>query len=1016
MIQQILADKAHAAMAASQRSEDDTLTMLKLLGGAVAERLPVDLRPLYGDRAYPLDLKKNYTVTARQGTRVLQKGAGRIVLPVGGKAPSPVLPTEACHQLSHASSAMQKPHESMGSAELGVDESMQPHATTSGNFAFQDIIEKLKATTHATAEAHQTFLQLSNDLSRAYAETFDLQTRLLVGEMLSSDVTADGDDVRSVSPGRRSRPVFSREDCMEFAVGSVAKVLGPEFSVVDTYKARVRLPDDPLMLVDRIMEISGEKGSLQNGRILTEHDVHDGAWYLDGDRAPVCIAVEAGQADLFLSSYLGIDHAVKGQRTYRLLDATVTFFRGLPRPGETIRYEIEIEKFIRQKETYLFFFHFKGFIDNQLLIQMKDGCAGFFTEEEVRKSGGIITSSATQSLKKGPQSVSGDFAVPVARESYSEKALDALRLGNLRECFGPAFEGKSLATSLRLPGGRMRLIDRVQLLDPEGGAWGLGLIRAEADIHPDDWFLTCHFVDDMVMPGTLMYECCAHTLRVFLQRIGWITDKKDACYEPVTGIESVLKCRGPVTPETRHVVYEIEIRELGYHPEPYAIADAHIIADGRPIVFFDSISMQLSHTTPADILEFWRADDKKEEPLPADDHRQVKSAVTAGESATSPVPVFTRGMLEAFAYGNPSQAFGAPYRIFDEKRFIARLPRPPYLFMDRVIAVEPEAWVLKPDGWMTSQVDIHPEDWYFHANRVSAMPMCVLNEIALQPCGWLAAYMGSALKSQQDLRFRNLGGNAVIHRQLRPANYTLTTRARLTQTSMAGDMIIEQYDFEVMQSHEMVYEGTTNFGFFTREALASQIGIRGVDPWSDGLSPEEVKQAPHGVLTAYVPESPEDRRRDPGAGMAMPATAIRMIDRIDAHVPDSGPKGLGYICGSKPVDPDAWFFKAHFYQDPVCPGSLGLDAMIQLLKFMAEDRWRHLRRTHMVSLATGQRHQWTYRGQITPTNKRMEIHAIATHVQESPCPEIHADGVLKVDGLCIYKLENFGIRLEPVEQ
>ena len=24
------------------------------------------------------------------------------------------------------------------------------------------------------------------------------------------------------------------------------------------------------------------------------------------------------------------------------------------------------------------------------------------------------------------------------------------------------------------------------------------------------------------MPGTLMYECCLHTLRVFLLRLGWV--------------------------------------------------------------------------------------------------------------------------------------------------------------------------------------------------------------------------------------------------------------------------------------------------------------------------------------------------------------------------------------------------------------------------------------------------------------------------------------------------------------
>ena len=45
------------------------------------------------------------------------------------------------------------------------------------------------------------------------------------------------------------------------------------------------------------------------------------------------------------------------------------------------------------------------------------------------------------------------------------------------------------------------ILHAVLELDPAGGRCGLGLIRAEADIRPDDWFLTCHFVDDRVMPG-----------------------------------------------------------------------------------------------------------------------------------------------------------------------------------------------------------------------------------------------------------------------------------------------------------------------------------------------------------------------------------------------------------------------------------------------------------------------------------------------------------------------------------
>ena len=129
--------------------------------------------------------------------------------------------------------------------------------------------------------------------------------------------------------------------------------------------------------------------------------------------------------------------------------------------------------------------------------------------------------------------------------------MEALRAGDLAGCFGPQFANLPLAHPLTLPGGRMKLVHRISLLDPAGGRFGLGLIRGEADIHPDDWFLTCHFVDDRVMPGTLMYECCLHTLRVFLLRMGWVVEEDSAVLEPIPGVASQLKCRGQVLETTR---------------------------------------------------------------------------------------------------------------------------------------------------------------------------------------------------------------------------------------------------------------------------------------------------------------------------------------------------------------------------------------------------------------------------------------------------------------------------------
>ena len=226
---------------------------------------------------------------------------------------------------------------------------------------------------NATADAHASFLRFSNELSQDFADGFALQARLLQHQ-LTHPLTDDGQQMttspdplihtrtHSPIPPFPGSPViaYPRSLCLEFAIGSAASVLGPEFAEVDTYPARVRLPDEPLMLVDRILSVDGQKGSLGPGRVVTEHDVVPGAWYLDGGHAPVCISVEAGQADLFLCAYLGIDLQVKGLRTYRLLDAAVQFHRGLPLPGDVIRYEIEIERFVRQAANLALLFSFQG--------------------------------------------------------------------------------------------------------------------------------------------------------------------------------------------------------------------------------------------------------------------------------------------------------------------------------------------------------------------------------------------------------------------------------------------------------------------------------------------------------------------------------------------------------------------------------------------------------------------------------------------------------------------------------
>jgi len=990
MINSILGQMPHLAVSACVRGEDDVLTILKFLATLIAERVPIDLEKLYGANAFPQAVVEIPEETS----------ARQITLVAGGKAPSPALPRPEIEKPKMPQSNIEYPASGIPD-ESGFPLPTNRHSPTTGisaslepgsDIPYSELLKPMADNIAATSKAHQSFLKFSEDLSKGVARTFKVQTQLLETIIADKDTASISELVRddpqkplTVQPVTADRKVaFDRDMCLEFAVGSVAEVLGPEFEVVDTYDVRVRLPDEPLMLVDRILTVEGEKCSLGSGRVVTEHDVLPGAWYLDGGRAPVCISVEAGQADLFLCAYLGIDHQVKGKRKYRLLDAVVKFHRNLPGPGDVIRYEIDIDHFARQGDTYLFFFSFEGFIGDQHLISMFNGCAGFFTDEEVLNSGGIVLTEDDTRHRPGKKVSDWKDLVPLEIESYTDEAVDALRKGDLAQCFGPGFNAIEIAESLWLPGGRMKLIDRILLCDPAGGRYGLGLIRAEADIHPDDWFLTCHFMDDMVMPGTLMYECCAHTLRVFIQRIGWITAKSGVCYEPVIGIESVLKCRGPVTTETRHVWYEVEIKEIGYAPEPYVIADALMYADGHRIVSFKDMSMKMTNITRQEIESLW------EDPV-----------------------LYDRDKILAFAVGKPSQAFGDPYRVFDQERVIARLPGPPYSFLDRIVSVEPEAWILKPDGWITAEYDVPPDAWYFKADRSGCMPFGVLLEIALQPCGWLAAYAGSALRSKNDLKFRNLGGNAVIHRMILPQEGSLTMRARMSKVSEAGEMIIEHFDFEVLQGTEIVYAGQTYFGFFTKEALAQQVGIRNAGTLVYSPTKDELRGARTCSFEDQAPYDPDDRQLDQGSSLAMPANALLMIDEIKTYVPDGGPAGLGFVRGIKRVNPAEWFFKAHFYQDPVCPGSLGIESFLQLIKFIALDRWKHLKDSHRFELITAESHQWTYRGQVIPENKMVGVEAVVTKIIDNPVPSIYANGFLKVDDLYIYQMENFGFKLVP---
>lgn len=955
MIDRILEDKPHYAKAICTKGKDSVLNLLQTLASLYTEGVDVDFSQIQ----YLAEKEK-----------IQNKNVISVI--TGGKPFDVPPPPQSKESEIEPDNVVEFPE---AKEQMVSEQPAELVNAVAVNDSFTPIIQQMQATEIARAEAQEMFLKLNEGITQSLTQALNMQMSLLSG----SDITSFQHQPVNPAVPNKDDVLFDRGQCMEIATGLIGNVLGEKFKDIDSHPTRVRLPDEPLMLVDRIIEIEGEADSMTSGRIVTEHDVLQGAWYLDNNRIPTCVAVEAGQADLFLSGYLGIDHITKGLAVYRLLDAKITFYDALPTPGDVIHYDIHIDHFFRQGDTWLFRFNFEGTVNGKPLLTMTDGCAGFFTQQELDAGQGIVLTSIEKQSQNGIVADDWSTLVDMQVESYSEHQLNALRQGQLSECFGSAFADLPLKNPVGLPGERMTLVHRILKLDPGGGRFGIGQIVGEADIHPDDWFLTCHFVDDKVMPGTLMYECCLHTLRVYLLRMGWVGEADEIVYEPVPNITSQLKCRGQVLDTTQKVQYEITLKEIGYQDNdtPYVLADALMYGDGKAIVQMHNMSVQLSGLTRDRVVSLWS-------------HTKQK------ESAERKV-LFDFDSIYAFAAGKPSDAFGDRYLIFDEERKIARLPRPPYQFLDRITHIEQcEQWVLKAGGIIEAEYDVPEDAWYFASDRQAFMPFAVLLEVALQPCGWLAAYLGSALTSDIDLSFRNLGGKATQYAEVTPVTGTLTTRVKITNVSQSGGMIIQNYDYEMRSNEQLIYKGDTYFGFFSKEALADQIGIREIEKYAP--TEEETSRA---ESFRYPEASP------------YPDDMMRMVDEVAQYDPDGGPDGLGYIKGLARVNPDNWFFKAHFYQDPVWPGSLGLESFMQLLKVVAWRRWgEHTEQAHFESMALGQRHEWIYRGQIIPQDEQVTVEAVVKSIDDEQ-KILFADGFLTVDGRIIYQMNDFAIKLSP---
>ena len=825
-------------------------------------------------------------------------------------------------------------------------------------------------------------------LARLVAERVPLKLDALLGETPDSENDEPAAVVRTVSLGggdlvpfgRRHEPVaaptavLDEQALLAFAGGRIADAFGPTFAAIDGYRRRVRLPLPPYLLVSRVTELSGSLGVFEPCSVTTEYDVPERAWYTVDGQVPLAVAVESGQCDLLLISYLGVDFECRGERVYRLLDCTLTFLADLPKEGDTLRYEIRIDSFTRSGETLLFFFSYDCYVGDERILEMRGGCAGFFTDEELAQPRGVVDTRGYMEARAAAEPRRFEPPLRCERRSFDPDDLRRLGEGDLAAVFGAAHDRRGRNPSLRLPHGPMQMIDRVVSVEPDGGAWGLGLIDAEKDLTPDDWYFPCHFQGDQVLAGSLMSDGCCQLLQVYLLYLGLHTRTSDARFQPVAGVPHRVICRGQVTPEARRLTYRLEVTALEDGPRPAARANCDILVDGLVVVRFVDLALELAEKVPA-------------------------VAVPA---------LYDERQIQEFTVGSVAACFGPEFAIYEGRR-APRNPNGDLQLLTRIVDASPRENPPRPGAWIVGEYDVPDDPWFTRENAFSTTPYSVLMEIGLQPCGFLSAHQGSSLLlPDSDLYFRNLDGSGRLLRELDLRGKTVRVCAKLTSSTALADVILQKFSYEVSCDGTAVFEGDASFGYFEPAALEQQVGLdsgRLTPTWLEeaAVEPEWLSLGADAPLRRARAERPHER---------LPGLRLHLLDRA-AVVEHGGRHGLGYVYAEKAVDLTSWYFPCHFHMDPVMPGSLGVESIFEALQcFVLRTGLTRNFRSPRFAITPDVVTAWKYRGQIVEGVKvmRVEAHIRSTETRGETVL-LRADASLWRDGLRIYELHDLALSI-----
>ncbi|MCP4933061.1 MAG: hypothetical protein GY927_02400, partial [bacterium] len=379
------------------------------------------------------------------------------------------------------------------------------------------------------------------------------------------------------------------------------------------------------------------------------------------------------------------------------------------------------------------------------------------------------------------------------------------------------------------------------------------------------------------------------------------------------------------------------------------------------------------------------------------------------------------------ARGKISEVFGPEFREQDDFAIQVRLPEPPLLLCERVLAIDAS---LKSMGTGTiwTEHSVTPDKWYLHNGRMPAGIFIECGQADLT----LISYLGVDFLNRDERAYRLLGCEITWLGEIPKVGDTLKHEIRITSHAQQGDIRLFFFEYDCWVNGALcaqVRHG--NAGFFTREELNESKGVIW-EPTPDKLasdsgllkgpnvtpkrafSRKEVEAFTRGELWtcfgdtfAYAKTHHRTPTIEPGR--------LNFIHQITHFEPEGGPVGRGYMRAVQEVSDESCFLDGHFLNDPCMPGTLMANGCQQMLSFFSAALGFTLDKDGWL-FAPKQNHPVTYlcRGEINPQSKELVYELFVDEiVEENGIITLYAHMLCTTDGLKALLAERSAICLVP---